>query len=293
VDRPNRTDFTDYSEYKRAYDRWRSRNPERMAASRAYYVANREAVLEQKKAYFQENKAQIRDYQRGYAKERYHADPEFRAKSIKRARASTLANWDKVKQRNSERYHSSPDLQAKVKQRNIDYMAGNADKVAEQRAKFREENRALLAARQAQWRERNPELARELVREYHREHRDEISEQARQRRESDPEWAAYLDAYRKEYYKNNKHKFIAHNALREERIRQATPPWLTKEQRTEMELVYRDAAELTMITGVKHEVDHIQPIKGRKSCGLHVPWNLQVLTWRENNRKRNKEPFDG
>ena len=108
-----------------------------------------------------------------------------------------------------------------------------------------------------------------------------------------PQWAAHLDAYRAEYYKNNKHKFIAHNALREERIQCATPPWLTKEQKLEMELVYRDAAELTLLTGVRHEVDHVQPIKGRKSCGLHVPWNLQVLTWRENNRKRNREPSDG
>jgi 5-methylcytosine-specific restriction endonuclease McrA len=290
VDKPNRADFTDYKEYKRAYDRWRSRDPERMAASRAYYAANREAVLEQKKTYFQENKAQIRDYQRGYAKERYHADSEFRAKSIKRARASTVANWEKVKQRNSERYHSSPDLQAKVKQRNIDYMAGNVEKIAEQRAKFREENRAMLAARQARWFAENREQANAASREYGREHRDELTAYMRERRENDSEFAAYLDAYRKEYYKNNKYKFIAHNALREDRIRQATPPWLTKEQRLEMELVYRDAAELTVLTGIRHEVDHIQPIKGRKSCGLHVPWNLQVLSWRENNRKRNKEP---
>ena len=129
-----------------------------------------------------------------------------------------------------------------------------------------------------------------LMREYRREHRDELSAKQRERRENDPEFAAYLDAYRQEYYKNNKHKFIANNVLREERMRHATPPWLTKEQRMEIELIYRDAAELTLLTGVRHEVDHIQPIKGRKSCGLHVPWNLQVLTWKENNRKRAREP---
>jgi 5-methylcytosine-specific restriction endonuclease McrA len=261
-----------------------------MAKSRERYAVNREAVLEQKKVYFQENKARINEYKRGYNKKRYHADPEFRAKSIKRARASTVANWERVKARNSERYHSSPDVQAKVKQRNADYMAGNADKIAEQRAKFREENRAMLAARQAKWFSENRETANAFSREYGRLHRDELVAKQRERRESDPDFSAYLDAYRKEYYRNNKHKFIAHNALREDRIRQATPPWLTKEQKMEMELVYRDAAELTLLTGVRHEVDHIQPIKGRKSSGLHVPWNLQVLTWRENNRKRNKEP---
>lgn len=152
MDKPNRADFTEYAEYKRAYDRWRGKNPERMAANRERYAVNREAVLEQKKTYFQENKAKIRNYQRGYVKDRYHADSEFRAKSIARARASTIANWEHVKARNSERYHSSPDLQEKVKQRNADYMAGNADKVAEQRTKFREENRALLAEHSRQWR---------------------------------------------------------------------------------------------------------------------------------------------
>lgn len=36
------------------------------------------------------------------------------------------------------------------------------------------------------------------------------------------------------------------------------------------------------------EVDHIIPIKHDKICGLHVPWNLQMLTRSENARKNNK-----
>ncbi len=289
TERPKPEDFGEYGEYKRAYDRWRSRDPERQAKNRAWYAANREAVLEQKKVYFQENKEQIRDYQRDYVRDRYHVDPEFRAKSIERAKASNKANPERVRA-NSKRWRADPDNKRAQRAKKIAYRDENRDQIDAQRALFRAENRELLAERQREWYAKNLDKARASMREYGRENRAKLVEQARQRREADPEWAAHLDAYRKEYYKENRHKFIAQNALREERIRHATPPWLTKEQRLEMELVYRNADELTALTGVRHEVDHIWPIKGRKSCGLHVPWNLQVITWKENNRKRAREP---
>jgi len=77
-------------------------------------------------------------------------------------------------------------------------------------------------------------------------------------------------------------------SLRRRRFRDATPKWLSPEQRMEIRLKYRLAIELSRATGVRHAVDHEVPIQGEEVCGLHVPWNLQVITQEENLKKYNK-----
>ena len=79
---------------------------------------------------------------------------------------------------------------------------------------------------------------------------------------------------------------------RYEAIRRATPPWLTKEHREEMKLKRDIARRLTKTTGILHVVDHIVPLQGENICGLHVPWNMQVITAEENSKKSNKFPYD-
>jgi hypothetical protein len=70
------------------------------------------------------------------------------------------------------------------------------------------------------------------------------------------------------------------------------PPWLTDEQLDAMQWFYDEARRLTKETGVRHVVDHTAPLNGVHSCGLHVPWNLQVLTDAANKRKRFREDSD-
>ena len=72
----------------------------------------------------------------------------------------------------------------------------------------------------------------------------------------------------------------------------AIPPWLTDEQRDAMQWFYDEARRLTKETGVSYVVDHIAPLNGVHTCGLHVPWNLQVLTDAANKRKRFREDSD-
>jgi len=68
----------------------------------------------------------------------------------------------------------------------------------------------------------------------------------------------------------------------------ATPRWLTKCQQQEIINVYRAAQTLEQADGVKRHVDHIIPLLGLNICGLHVPWNLQILPAKDNWKKGNR-----
>ena len=89
----------------------------------------------------------------------------------------------------------------------------------------------------------------------------------------------------REYERNNIHKRVARNRIRKARLRAAMPPWVNKNA---IEAVYLEARELTVRTGLAYHVDHIIPLKGQNVCGLHLPWNLQVITASENLSKGNK-----
>lgn len=64
----------------------------------------------------------------------------------------------------------------------------------------------------------------------------------------------------------------------------SAPPWADKKA---IRAVYIKARQLTVETGIKHEVDHIIPSTHELVCGLHVENNLQILTESENIRKSN------
>ena len=97
-----------------------------------------------------------------------------------------------------------------------------------------------------------------------------------------------LAEYARQYRLDNPGKVNAKTAKRRAQKRKATPPWLTEYHWIQIEAYYIEAATKTRDTGIPHEVDHIEPLKGKDRSGLHVPWNLKVITRHENRKKSRK-----
>lgn len=56
----------------------------------------------------------------------------------------------------------------------------------------------------------------------------------------------------------------------------------------EIQSIYKDCVAKTKETGIEYHVDHIVPITNETICGLHVPWNLQIITAKDNLSKGNR-----
>ena len=91
---------------------------------------------------------------------------------------------------------------------------------------------------------------------------------------------------RKSYYKNWSKRQVNFANRRASKL-SATPAWLTGPQIAHIKRTYKLSHLMEDITGTKYHVDHIVPLKGKKVCGLHVPWNLQVIPAEDNLKKSN------
>jgi len=120
-------------------------------------------------------------------------------------------------------------------------------------------------------------------RERHREReRARVAETLRRYREEHPEKArAAVQASKK----RNRPLYNAHDAKRRAMKAAGTPRWAAASETRE---IYKNARSLTELTGIEFQVDHIIPLVSDKVCGLHVAWNLQILTARENAAKHNR-----
>jgi 5-methylcytosine-specific restriction endonuclease McrA len=104
--------------------------------------------------------------------------------------------------------------------------------------------------------------------------------------------ARLKNQYRKAWADKNLVSVRANTKNRRRKHRDATPPWLTRRQKTEMRSMYQIAITMSKTTGEAYVVDHIWPLRSDDVCGLHVPWNLRIITRAENLQKSNSLPTD-
>ena len=95
-------------------------------------------------------------------------------------------------------------------------------------------------------------------------------------------------AHRNKHRRENPENYRVLCNARRRRHREATPSWLTPEQKQDIKQLYIEAQKITKLTGIRYEVDHIIPLINDSVCGLHVPWNLQVIPKTDNLKKANK-----
>lgn len=136
--------------------------------------------------------------------------------------------------------------------------------------KWAKDNPAKRKSIRDKWRNSNLEKAREIERISHNKNKENKANYQRQHRKDNPGLSA------------------AYCAKRRAILLQRTPGWLTLDHYKEIEQFYIEAKELQWLSKDLLHVDHIIPLQGKYVSGLHVPWNLQILSREDNCKKSNK-----
>lgn len=137
-------------------------------------------------------------------------------------------------------------------------------------ANYREKNKDKIALLNKEWNTLNKDYVKNRKAKHYIENRDSFREKGKVR------------------YQMNKALYLHYSKLRKLAQKQRTPTWLNKEQKKQILWFYKESKRLKDETDIVYHVDHIIPLCGKTVCGLHVPWNLQVLEGKENLEKSNK-----
>ena len=180
-------------------------------------------------------------------------------------------NKDEILQKQKENYKKN---KGKYRETKRDYYERNREKILLKNKDYRETNKDKVKVKQEEWRIKNRDKWLKSLREYRETNKDKVKEAKRRC------YRAKTYLYREkasDWRKSNPNKTRFYRANYQANKKNATPNWLTEEQYKLIQEVYTHARECEMLTGDEYHVDHIVPLQGENICGLHVPWNLQVL----------------
>lgn len=126
-----------------------------------------------------------------------------------------------------------------------------------------------------EWREKNKEKIKKYLKKYREDNLEKCRERSRQ------------------HYRDNKKDYIERAMVRESKLKKSE---IANKYKLEIKEIYEHRDSLmNMLSSIGYElsfeVDHIIPLNHPDVCGLHVPWNMQVIPKCLNLKKTNK--FDG
>ena len=146
-------------------------------------------------------------------------------------------------------------------------------------------NKEKYKAKAKAWKEANPDKVKETSSRRYKKKKDHILAVTTAYYNSLPPETRRARA--KAWRDKNPGHAASTCAKRRTSLVQQCPPWVDQKEITAF---YEMAARVSKCLGIKHHVDHIYPIKGKTSRGLHVPWNLRVIPATINHKKHNKLP---
>lgn len=151
--------------------------------------------------------------------------------------------------------------------------------MAAAKAKYAKENPEKVRAARAAYDKANAAKIAKHKAAYYRANIEKMKARAAIKRAKNRE---KISASSAKYARANLDKRRAYTAKRHAARLRALPPWRGEWDVTKAnEAIYEGAPQ-----GM--HVDHIVPLQGDAVCGLHVPWNLQILPPAENIRKGNR-----
>jgi hypothetical protein len=134
------------------------------------------------------------------------------------------------------------------------------------------------------WLDENKDLILKWSRQYSKEHKEEIAVKSKQWHINNPEYQneyyndnkIRINARVRKYYKNHPEIRRLYNLTRHTKRKLRIPKW----GQENIKEFYTNCPK-------NRVVDHIIPLCGKLISGLHVSWNLQYLTPKQNRKKNN------
>lgn len=196
---------------------------------------------------------------------------------------ATKTSTEKHKERviaYQKEYSSRPEIKERARLNARRRKAENPEKYKEKGRLYRKKAKEHIKTQGLEYRSR-PEV-RKRIKERSKERYEKFKDIIRAKEEA------------KRKTPEGRAKRVHEVNMRRARKRERTPSWLTDEQKIQIQKKYMQRENRTIKSGIKYHVDHTVPLSGFDEfgnhivSGLHVPWNLRVITADANLEKGSK-----